>query len=75
MLREGPLRTNGREEMMDAAEIQKRNKGIKREGIQQDRRADSRTGGRGASSRVFHRATRSEWLDIVDESAPTETKE
>jgi hypothetical protein len=32
----------------------------KQKGIQQDRQADSRTGGREASSRVFHRAAKNE---------------
>jgi hypothetical protein len=36
---------------------------------------DPRSGSRIASSRVFHRAAESEWPDIVEESAPTQTEE
>jgi hypothetical protein len=43
----------------------------KREGIQQNPRAADRE----ASSPVFHRAARSEWLDIMKGSAPSEMKE
>jgi hypothetical protein len=45
------------------------------QGIQQDRHADLRTGGREASSCDFHRVTGREWLDTVDGSAPYETKD
>jgi hypothetical protein len=47
----------------------------KQEDIQQDRQADSRTGGHETANWVFHQAAESEWLDIVEVSAPTQTEE
>jgi hypothetical protein len=64
--------------------MQQRNKGPrckttatsrKPEGIQQDGQTNSRTGSHEASSRVFHRAARTEWLDTVEGSTSSETKE
>jgi hypothetical protein len=43
---------------------------MKQKGIQQDRQADSQTGGRKVSSQVFHWAVENEWLDIMEDSAP-----
>jgi hypothetical protein len=40
-----------------------------------DKSSDHRTGGREASSRVFHQAVESESLDMVEESAPTQMGE
>jgi hypothetical protein len=63
--------------------MQKRRKGPRhkraatfreQEDIQQDCQADSETGGREVSSRIFYRDAESEWLDIVEESATTETE-
>jgi hypothetical protein len=44
-------------------------------GSQNDGQAGSRTLGREASSREFHRAAKSNWLESVEVSAPYELKE
>jgi hypothetical protein len=44
-------------------------------GIQQDRQKGFQTGGREMSSRVLHWVAENEWLDIVEGSAPSKTKE
>jgi hypothetical protein len=46
----------------------------KQEGIQQDRQEDFRTGVREANSRIFRQDARSEVLDTVQGSAPSETE-
>jgi carbohydrate-binding DOMON domain-containing protein len=45
------------------------------EDIWQDLQEDSRTGGWKVNGQIFDWAVESEWLRIVEESAPSETKE
>jgi hypothetical protein len=79
-----PKRTDVREETTDATGSQQWNNVPRLKGaaaseegevIRQDLQQDSITGSREASSWIFHRAAESEWLDIVEGSAPSETKE